>query len=162
MQDGGAWHEMKSWRTDHERRQLEALFEFVSSSCTLQLCDRLLNIWAKIHTPNTRTVSEFWRSPQKNFPAVLQGIQSNNSEIQSCFCSVWLRIQNQRWELNPSLRQQRVQATQSHGTGSSGSGTRPPERRKAIRHRLKTENMATFDYCSAVYLDSIQCMPHGY
>lgn len=40
-------HEMKSWLMDPERHQLEALFEFLSSSCTLQSRDRLFNIWAK-------------------------------------------------------------------------------------------------------------------
>lgn len=73
------------------------------------------------------------------FPAVLQGILWTDPEIQSCFCSVSLRIQNQWRELNPSLRQQRVQTTKNRGTGSLGTGMRVPERRKVIGHCLKIE-----------------------
>lgn len=155
MRDGGVWHEMKSWLMDHESRQLEALFVFLNSSCThssrLQSCDWLQKALCLTSEANAQqrtrwNASSFSQNKRSGeqfcveyFPAVLCRIQWTNPEIQSCFCSISLRIQNQWRELNASLRQKRVETTQSHGTGSLDTGTSVPERHKVIGHRLKTE-----------------------
>lgn len=148
---------------DHERRQLEALFVFLNSSCTLlshlQSCDRLKStlLNSQMHTP--KHASRFSRDKSSGEQLRVSVHRKTSllcfmefSQLTLKYSLVFaqsdsFQIQRQRWELSSSLRQQRVQTTQNHSTGAKGSGARAPVRSKAIGHCLKT---ATCDYCSAV------------
>lgn len=158
MWDGGVWHEMKwnpdswimrviSWKLYSCFLAAAALADHVSSHVTDQKRHFVKHL-RKLHKANMLSAKTQSFSQNKSsgeqfcveyFPAVLHGILWTNPEIQSCFGSISLRIQNQWRELNPSLRQQRVQTTQNHGTGSLSTGMRVPERRKVIGHCLKIE-----------------------